>query len=437
MMIVFFCDIVVNSLPSGQLRIKAAHSGADGVACCQEEPMDIVLLDQKLPDGEGRDFCPRFLEINEQCKIIFITAFPSFESAVRGIKVGAHDYLSKPFELEELRLAVERALHTLELEEAAQLQSYQRQQDQGETVLVNAGGLADSETAALRAAASSVPLVITGETGTGKNVMAKYIHYQSPYKNGAFLSINCASLPENLIESELFGAEKGAFTGAEQTRKGIFELAEGGTLFLDEIGEMPLHLQAKLLSVLEDGCLRRLGGTRTIAVNVRIIAATNLDLEQAVAQHKFRQDLFFRLNVVPLHLPALRQRGQDIPALCHHFLRLIPNGKSYLLPDTELEQLQRYDWPGNVRELKNIIERAVIFHQDGVIYPSQLLKADAVSKNKFFFPVADNSIIPLDDLVRKYTLCALNKMAGNVTQTALALGISLSTLKRKLKSYQS
>ncbi len=430
------CDSLLHSLPGDSLEVKAAHSGADGVAICQTEPMDVVLLDQQLPDGEGRDFCTRILAANDQCKVIFITAFPSFESAVRGIKVGAHDYLSKPFELEELRLAVERALHTLNLEETVQLQHYQRQQDQGGTVLINAGGLAEIEETALRASASAVPVIITGETGTGKNVLAKYIHYQSPFKNGAFLSINCAALPENLIEAELFGAEKGAFTGAQETRKGIFEMAEGGTLFLDEIGEMPLHLQSKLLSVLEDGCLRRLGGTRTIAVNVRIIAATNLDIEQAVRQRQFREDLFFRLNVVRLHLPSLRQRHQDIPDLCQHFLSSIPNGKNYVLPVSELHELQAYDWPGNVRELKNVIERAVIFHQNGVIFPSRLIDLGREAQQKTCFPAADDAIIPLEDLIKKYTLCALDKMAGNVTQTANALGISLSTLKRRLKSYQ-
>ncbi len=430
------CDMVAQLLQSAQLQVQIAHNGTDGLLCCKEGEIDVVLLDQKLPDGEGRDLCPSILELNEQCKIIFITAFPSFENAVRGIKVGAHDYLSKPFEAEELRLAVKQALRTIDLEELALLQNYERSRDQGGTVLVNAGGLTDSEDTALRAAASNVPVIITGETGTGKNVMAKYIHYQSPYRNGAFLSINCAALPENLIEAELFGSEKGAFTGAEMTRKGIFEMAEGGTLFLDEIGEMPLHLQSKLLSVLEDGCLRRLGGSRTIPVHVRIIAATNLDLETAIRERKFREDLYFRLNVVRLHLPPLRERKQDIPGLCQHFLDLMPNGRGVTLPQDELDRLLDYSWPGNVRELKNIIERAVIFHRDGTIYPSQLLTEARNSKEMACFIAADAEIIPIEDLVKNYTLRALDKLSGNVTQTAAALGMSLSTLKRKLKSYR-
>ncbi len=429
------CDTVQRALQTDQLQVRVAHNGADGLACCQAEPLDIVLLDQKLPDGEGRDFCAAIMETNEQCKVIFITAFPSFENAVRGIKVGAHDYLSKPFALEELRLAIARVLRTLALEEVAQLQHYERHRDQGGTVLVNAGGLAESEDIALRAAPSAAPMIITGETGTGKNVMAKFVHYKSPYRNGAFLSINCAALPENLIEAELFGVEKGAFTGAEVTRKGIFEMAEGGSLFLDEIGEMPLHLQAKLLSVLEEGCLRRVGGNRMIPVNVRIIAATNVNLELAVRQRKIREDLYFRLNVLRLHLPALRQRTQDIPELCRYFLASIPNGKGYLLPDAELDMLTRYNWPGNVRELKNVIERAVIFHQDGMIFPSRLLSGMEGRPAQGCVPASDD-VIPLVDLIKNHTLSTLDKMSGNVTQTANALGLSLSTLKRKLKSYR-
>lgn len=430
------CDLILHYYGQKGIQVRVAHSGGDGVRCCQAEPMDVVLLDQKLPDGEGRDFCADILATNEQCKVIFITAFPSFENAVRGIKVGAHDYLSKPFELEELTLAIERALRTLDLEDVVQLQHYERRRDQGGTVLVNAGGLAESEDMALRAAASTAPMIITGETGTGKNVMAKYIHYQSDYRNGAFLSLNCAALPENLIEAELFGTEKGAFTGAEVARKGIFEMAEGGSLLLDEIGEMPLHLQAKLLSVLEDGCVRRLGGNRTIAVNVRIIAATNRDIEEAVRQREFREDLYFRLNVVRLHLPALRERKQDIPSLCGHFLGQIPNGKGYHLPEDELERLMAYAWPGNVRELKNVIERAVIFHQDGVIFPSQLLTTESPMVQQGCALGRDDQVLPLDDLIKNHVLRVLEKKSGNVTQTAKALDISLSTLKRKLKSYR-
>ncbi len=431
------CDLVQGYLGQGGIRVKVAHTGTDGIAHCLEEPVDVVLLDQKLPDGEGRDFCPMILEANEQTKVIFITAYPSFENAVRGIKVGAHDYLSKPFELEELRLAVVRALRTQELEKVAQLQNYKRRRDQVGTILVNGGGLLESEDIARRAASSLAPMIITGETGTGKNVMAKFIHYHGGGRPGAFLSINCAALPEHLIEAELFGTEKGAYTGADSSRKGIFEMAEGGTLLLDEIGEMPLHLQAKLLSVLEEGSLRRLGGHRTIPVDVRVIAATNMDLEEAVRGKKFREDLYFRLNVIRLHLPPLRERKQDIPLLCQHFLAQIPNGKDFELPASELRQLAEYPWPGNVRELKNIIERAVIFHQDGSIYPSRLLAANPeISSSKSSEGNLAEPVLPLDDLVRDYILSVLARMSGNITRTAKVLDVPLSTLKRKLKTYR-
>ncbi len=430
------CDLVQRFLNHERLTVWAAHSGAAGVALCQQQPIDIVLLDQKLPDGEGRSFCADILKSNEQTKIIFITAFPSFENAVKGIQSGAHDYLAKPFEMEELRLTVDLALRTLDLESCVQLQHYKRNREKDQSVLIDSGGLDDSHLIAQRAAQSDAPVIITGETGTGKSVMARHIHFRSERKEGAFLSINCAALPENLIEAELFGAEKGAFTGAEECRKGIFEMADGGTLLLDEIGEMPLHLQAKLLNVLEEGQLRRLGGARQIPVDVRIVAATNSDLEVAVRNHAFREDLYFRLNVLRLHLPPLRDRRQDIPDLCRYFLEQLTLGRHFELAESEIAMLADYTWPGNIRELKNIIERAVIFHENGTIYPSRLLTRSSSPETAAASPCQSKEVLPLEEMIRNYTLCVLDQMEGNITRTARVLDVPLSTLKRRLKSYQ-
>lgn len=428
-----FCDAVKIGLHSADLAIHVAHKGQDGLAFCKKNHVDVILLDQKLPDGEGRNFCPQLLQVNDQVKIIFITAYPSFDNAVRGIQVGAHDYLSKPFELEELRLTIDQMFHTQKLEKNVALQHYKRHREHSDTVLISHGGLNDTQDVVHRAAQSQAPAIITGETGTGKNVVAKYIHFHSPRSDNGFLNINCAALPENLIEAELFGTTKGAFTGATETRKGIFEIADGGTLLLDEIGEMPLHLQTKLLSVLEEGQIRKLGSHSVKPVDVRIIAATNRDLEQAVKENRFREDLYFRLNVLRIHVPPLRQRQQDIPDLCRHFLQKIPDATHMVLPEQELDQLCHYHWPGNVRELKNIIERAVIFQRQGTIYPSQLLQTTQESSA----PSSAAVHLSLEDVTRRHILQVLDAHQGNQTQTATVLGISLSTLKRRLKQYDT
>lgn len=273
-----FCDAVRDYFQGEQLDVYIATSGAEGVDICSRRRIDVILLDQELPDGEGHGFCSSLLKHSEQVKIIFITAHASYKSAVEAIKAGAYDYLSKPVELEELNLALRHAINTINLERVEQVQKYHNLKESEESVLVGQG-LDPVRRLIDLAAAADAAVLITGETGTGKNVVAKCIHYKGSDDSAPFISINCSALPENLIESELFGYEKGAFTGAASSRKGIFEMAEGGTLLLDEIGEMPVHLQAKLLSVLEDKQVRRIGGESVKPVAVRIIATTNVDLE--------------------------------------------------------------------------------------------------------------------------------------------------------------
>jgi DNA-binding NtrC family response regulator len=434
-----FCDALTDCLQSDELAVLTANTGADGLAVCSRMRIDLVLLDQKLPDGEGHALAPAILERNDQTKIIFITAFPSFENAVKAIRTGAHDYLSKPLDLEELKLMVQSMLRTLDLEQVVQIHSYEQQRDRDRAVLIGAAsGLAGVEALIESATRTDAPVLITGETGTGKNLVAKNIHYRSASADAPFIAINCASLPEPLIEAELFGFERGSFTGAVAAKKGLFELADGGTIFLDEIGELPIQLQSKLLSVIEDRQVRRIGGTSSKYIKVRIIAATNADLARVLGK-TFRNDLYYRLSVMTIHIPPLRKRRQDIPDLAEYILKRVLGAGELSLPGQELRLLQEYDWPGNVRELRNILERALLVHQKGMVRPSLLLQhaqtgAASVSGSA---DQRQQAIVPLEEAERRLILAALDQYGGNVTRAAQALGISLSTMKRRLEQYRS
>ena len=432
------CDMVAHHLGKDGKEVLTAHTGADGIGICSKRMIDVVLLDQKLPDGKGADLCETILGYNDQAKIIFITAYPSLKNAISAIKAGAYDYLSKPFELEELDLAVDRALTTLGLEKLELIQNYRRDKEREDTVLIggNQGGLSEVRRLAEMAAAAEAPVLLTGETGVGKNVVAKTIHYMSPARRNEFISINCAAIPENLIEAELFGFEKGAFTGAVSAKKGLFEIAEGGTLFLDEIGTLPLSLQSKLLGVLDEKNLRRLGGKSVRPIQARIIAATNMDIEGAVKTGEFREDLYYRINVIRIHIPPLRERLEDIPDLCRFFVSRFTADNHAAIPDSEIARLMEYHWPGNVRELCNVVERSIILRQGPALRPCELLRRDSHNVSYAVHREDDSKEIPsLNELEKGHICHALDVFSGNHTQAAKALGISRSTLKRKIKSY--
>lgn len=431
-----YAEAVKDFFDREPIDVLMAHTAREGLVMCSRQTIDVVLLDQQLPDAEGHTLCPEILKHNEQAKIIFATAYPSFENAVTAIKQGAYDYLAKPFELEALRLAVGQALRTLELERFEQLQDYRRTRESEEAVFIDGGGLSEIMKMKDLAAGSDSPVLITGETGTGKTMLAKAIHYRSARSTATFISINCAALPETLIEAELFGFEKGSFTGAATTRKGIFEMADGGTLFLDEIGEMPPHLQAKLLSVIDDKLVRKIGGSSSRPVDVRVIAATGIDLASVIGK-TFRKDLFYRLSVLQIHLPPLRERRNDIPSLCNYLLGTLTGNKEATLSQEEHSRLMDYDWPGNVRELKNILERAVMLQRGTDLRPSLLLeqvKEPLVSRGKN--QPGSQEVLPLDEVEQRHIRFALDQLGGNFTRTAKALGVSLSTLKRKIKTVQ-
>lgn len=431
-----FCDTVRHALADMDVNVHTAQTGREGLKLCTDQAADVVLLDQKLPDADGIDFCAAILDCHERTKIIFITAYPSFENAVNAIKVGAYDYLSKPFEMGELQLAVKNAFHTLDLECYEQVHHYQQKKESDRTILIGAnGGLKDVQHLVQLAAGNDVPVLITGETGTGKTIVAKAIHFRSNASERAFIPVNCAAIPENLIEAELFGYEKGAFTGAVASNKGLFEMAKDGTLFLDEIGEMPRHLQSKLLGVLDDHRIKPLGSHSLKPVDTRIIAATNADLLQDIRAKRFREDLYYRLSVVHIHVPPLRQRLADLPDLCRYFLSKLAPEQDIHIPKEEIEALQRYHWPGNVRELRNIIERAILVRKGSVVEPARLLGQKGIRCAYAPSQPPPGGIKTLQTMEQEYIRQALCHFDFNHTHTAKALGISRSTLMRKIKSY--
>ena len=432
----FFCDTVRAAFDDSGIEVLTAQTGARGLELCAAAPVDLVLLDQKLPDTNGIDFCAPILDCHDGTHIIFITAYPSFQNAVQAIKVGAFDYLSKPFEMDELLLTVNRAMRSIELERMAQVRHYEQKRDIDRTVVIGSeGGLREVSHLVALAASSHSSVLITGETGTGKSLIAKSIHYSGSHAGGPFIAINCAAIPESLMEAELFGYEKGAFTGAEKSTRGLFEMAEEGTLFLDEIGEMPLHLQAKLLGVLDDKQIRRLGGRSLKPVNVRIIAATNTDMTAAVGDRRFREDLFYRLSVMQIHVPPLRGRLQDLPDLCQHFIGQIAPDQGIALADDQIKGMQNYAWPGNVRELRNIVERAILLRKGEQIAPLRILDRPRVQPTEAVIPEHFSEIATLEAVEARHISESLRRLNGNHTRTADALGISRSTLIRKLKSY--
>ena len=384
---------------------------------------------------EGVNVCKKILEINPNAKIIFITAYATVQYAVEAMQAGASHYLSKPFELDELSITIDMALKNVQMEGKLRAQDYEREKDRREKKLIGSSEVINRIREQIElAAGSEATVLLTGETGVGKNVVAIAIH-DLQAKRETYLTINCSAIPENLMEAEYFGHEKGVFTGAETRREGIFELSDGGTLVLDEIGDIPMHLQSKLLTALEDKTIRRIGSGRVIPVDVRVIATTNEDLEEAIREKRFRQDLYYRLAVLNIHIPPLRDHPEDISEISDYFVKRFCRGP-VRIPDSHIRKMMKYPWPGNVRELRNVIERAALLLQGDEIRPADLLLQDGLSS-----PLAKSSqktmnireIIPLEEVKRRHILSALKACSGNKSLTARSLGVSLSTLKRKLR----
>jgi DNA-binding NtrC family response regulator len=414
--------------------IRAVRNGRDGLKSIESHQPSIVLLDQKLPDMEGREVCRKILDASPTTKVIFVTAYATVKSAVDAMQAGAFNYLSKPFELDELLILMGLAARSVQMEGKIRVQNYEKEKARDEVNLIGSSEVMRRIKEQIKlASGTDANVVITGETGVGKNVVARSIHDLQGSRE-TFLVVNCATIPENLMEAEYFGHEKGIFTGADTRREGIFELASGGTLVLDEIAETPCHLQSKLLSVIEDKCVRRLGNGRNIPVDVRIIATTNQDLDEAIEERRFRQDLYYRLAVFHIHLPPLREHPEDIPEIAEYFVRKFCR-RRVPIPDRHLVRMMEYPWPGNVRELRNVIERASLLLQGDAIKPANLLFHNEPDVSSTLRPqkVSDiQKIIPLQELKRQQIISALRACSGNKSLTARALGISLSTLKRRL-----
>jgi len=409
-----------------------AESVSEAKQILGKRAFDVIVTDYLLGDGTGFDI----LALNLDTPIIVTTGGGSEEVAVKAMKAGAYDYLIKDPDrnyLKILPLTIEKALRLKKTEDRCRVLNVRESE---EAVMIGKEGFAEVRRLVEMAAEVDSPVLITGETGTGKNLVAKAIHYGGPGRNAAFVAINCAALPENMIESELFGHEKGAFTGAAASKKGLFEVASEGTLFLDEIGEMPLHLQAKLLTAIEDKRIRRLGGESERSVNVRIMAATGVDLEKSVGK-AFRKDLYYRLSVMKIHLPPLRERRGDIPELCDYLLKKLVKGRGVKISGPEMDRLMAYDWPGNVRELKNVLERAAIVQKkEPELRPSELLSG-RTSVPEACPPSQESAanILSMEEVEINHIRFALQRFSGNVTKTAAALGIPLSTFKKRIRKY--
>ncbi|RPI80062.1 MAG: sigma-54-dependent Fis family transcriptional regulator [Desulfobacteraceae bacterium] len=436
----FFNASLSDFLSQKGFRVQVALNGKQGIEGFEAEPGSLVLLDQELPDQSGVEVCKKILEINSATKIIFMSAYASIPYAVEAMLAGAFHYLSKPFELEELLLQIKMAAKNVRLEGKLRVQDYQSEKEKQEKKLIGSSDLMKRIREQIKLAASSdAHILITGETGVGKNVIAREISQLQPTRKEPFLTINCAAIPENLMESEYFGYEKGVFTGADQRREGIFELADGGTLVLDEISEIPMHLQSKLLTVLEERCIRRIGGRNIIPIDVKIIATTNQPLEAAIKNKTFRQDLYYRLAVFNIHVPSLRQHSEDIPELAEYFIHGFSR-TPLKIPEKDMEKMVNYTWPGNVRELRNIIERSVILRLDNEIKPANLLTQKDQSDDAAHGPISHSpatDFLPIEKVIAHHIKACLKVCNGNKSLAARKLGISLSTLKRKLNDIAS
>ena len=425
--------------------VEAVGSGEEALAALESRRHDVVLLDVWLPGADGLEVLRRIRESDAELPVVVISGHGTIETAVKAVRLGAQDFVEKPLSLEKTLLAVRNALQRRRLE--TEVRVLKQQLDERYVMVGESAGLKRLRAEIAQAAPTNGRALIFGENGTGKELVARAIHALSLRASGPFVEVNCAAIPEELIESELFGHTKGAFTGALAPRKGKFELADGGTLFLDEIGDMSLKTQAKVLRALQEHRIEPVGGAGSVEVDVRVIAATNKNLEEEIRQGRFRDDLYFRLNVIPFQVAPLRERREDVPRLCRHFMDMLSaeHGRRprEIAPEA-LEVLSQMPWPGNVRELRNIIERLVIMAPGDRIemrhLPASLVEAPLVG------PSPAEAVLPgppdlgplgaaREAFERRYILRKYRECGGNMSRTAEALGVERSNLYRKMKAY--
>lgn len=429
-------------------RPLSAADGDEALRQVSEAEVDLVLLDLNLGPRSGLELLAALRDIDPELLVIIITGYGTVESAVEALKMGAYDYIKKPFKADAIRLIVKLALETRSLRREVRHLRRESKAPPADLEMIGTSPAMLQVYHQVREVAKheTATVLITGESGTGKELVARAVHDLSRRRERPFVEINCGSLPFNLLETELFGHERGAFTDAKSRKIGLFEEAAGGTIFLDEIGEMDMGLQVKLLRVLEDRRIRRLGGTRNIAIDARVVAATNRDLKRAIASREFREDLYYRLNVFPIHLPPLRERREDIPPLLDHFLKRFSREFHKTIREVSrdaLDLLMCYHWPGNVRELRNLVERICIMQQDEVIRPECLPKeifGEVPRRLEGVPPEIPSAGIDLEKLVenleRELIGKALTATGGNVAKTARLLNVARGTLRYKLEKYR-
>jgi two-component system, NtrC family, response regulator AtoC len=430
---------VKEDLEAEGFLVETAPGGRTGVERVKQGGVDLVVSDVKMPDLDGLDLLREIREVAPAPFVIIVTGFGSIDTAIRAVKLGAYDYITKPFKIDQLLLSIDKALAERSLRnEVTRLREEVSRRDRLDNIIGRSAPMQEIFALIRRLSSSHANILITGESGTGKELVARALHAKGPRKFQPFVALNCAAIPENLLESELFGYARGAHSTASADRQGMFAEAHGGTLFLDEIAELPLSLQPKLLRVLQDGEVRPLGANRSVRVDVRVMAATNRDLERRLREGQFREDLYYRLNVVQIQLPPLRGRQEDILALADHFLaRSVERSRKTVRGWHESAKalLLAHHWPGNVRELENVVERAVALAEKDLIGPDDLPHAMRERKSQDRLATAVAQGFTLDQLEREYIERVLEMEGGNKTRAAQRLGLDRKTLYRKLEEY--
>jgi two-component system response regulator AtoC len=430
-------DLLAKVLERKGYQVSVCGDGTEALALLEREPADLVITDVRMPGLNGMEALRAIKELNPEIVVLIMTAFGSIDQAVQAVKEGAYDYINKPFKIDEILLTIEKALEERHLRhEVSTLRQELRTRYHFENLIGKSRAMQEVFGLIEQVAGSRSTVMVYGKSGTGKELVAKAIHYNSPRSTKAFVAVNCAAIPAELLESELFGHERGAFTGAIATKVGKFELATGGTLFLDEIGHMRLDLQAKILRALQEREIERVGGTRTIKIDVRVLAATNRDLKKAIEEGTFREDLYYRLNVVPITLPDLKDRQEDIPLLANHFVqKFAPESNAAIreISKDAMAILMSHTWPGNVRELENVIERAVTLGRGPAVEPRDLPPHLAGGTNPLERALAKEAT--LEDLEKDYIAMILRRTKGHQIRAASILGIDRRTLYRKIRRF--
>lgn len=441
-------DFLTIMLENEGYEVQTASSGEKAVKLVQESAFDLVITDFRMKGANGIEVLEAVKVHNSAIPVLLMTAYASAETAVEAMKKGAYDYISKPFKVEDLQLIIKNAIEKKTLSDENQyLKSALNEKFGFENFIGKSSAMESIFKLIEKVAASNATVLIGGESGTGKELVAKAIHFNGTRKNYPFISINCGAVPENLLESELFGHEKGAFTSADATKVGLMESASKGSFFLDEVGEAPLSIQVKLLRVLQEKEIMRVGGTKTIGIDLRIIAASNLDLTKAVKNKTFREDLYYRLNVIPIELPPLRERKEDIPLLVDHFVKkynVERQGEHKIQgvhPDA-LRLMENYSWPGNVRELENVIERAVVLETADIIQESSLpggISGAKESDSDVALPPSDQPVDlekTLDQIEKKMLLGALDQSNGIINKAAKQLNLSFRSMRYRIQKHK-